>query len=152
MSRAYAVGPEARAALAVLLLELQDAPDEPWTVEAMAGRVGYDPSHFARAFQTVVGQPPLRWLRTLRLERAAHELASAPGKALEVVAEEAGYASHEAFRRAFVRAFGVPPSAMRGRPRGPRGAAPRPQGPCEGGRRGSWSRRRSCASDRCPRR
>lgn len=132
MSRGYAVGPEARAALAVLLLELQDAPDEPWTVEAMAARVGYDPSHFARAFQTVVGQPPLRWLRTLRLERAAHELASAPGKALEVVAEEAGYASHEAFRRAFVRAFGVPPSAMRGRPRGPRGAAPRPQGVLQG--------------------
>ncbi|PCC71806.1 Helix-turn-helix domain-containing protein [Nannocystis exedens] len=132
MSRAYAVGPEARAALAVLLLELQDALDEPWTLETMAARVGYDPSHFARAFQTVVGQPPLRWLRTLRLERAAHDLVFAPARPLQVVAEEAGYASHEAFRRAFVRAFGVPPSAMRRRPRGLRGAAPRPQGALQG--------------------
>jgi AraC-like DNA-binding protein len=132
MSRPYAVGPEARAALAALLLELQDTLDEAWTVEAMAARAGYDPSHFARAFQAVVGQPPLRWLRTLRLERAAHDLVFAPGKALEVIAGEAGYTSHEAFRRAFVRAFEVPPSAMRRRPRGSRGSAPRPQGALQG--------------------
>lgn len=121
----YAVGPEARLALAMLLLELQDSLDEAWTLETMAARAGYDASHFARAFQTVVGQPPLRWLRTLRLERAAHDLVFAAGKDLQAIGSEAGYASHEAFRRAFVRAFGVPPSAMRRRPRGSRGAAPR---------------------------
>lgn len=129
MTRPYAVSPEARVALATLLLELQDSLDEPWTLESMAARAGYDASHFARAFQTVVGQPPLRWLRTLRLERAAHDLVFAAGKDLQAIGLEAGYASHEAFRRAFVRAFGVPPSAMRRRPRGSRGAAPRVSAP-----------------------
>ncbi|MBL8971567.1 MAG: AraC family transcriptional regulator [Myxococcales bacterium] len=125
MTRGYAMGPEARVAVMTLLRELQDALDEPWTLAAMAARAGYDPFHFARGFVQVVGQPPLRYLRGLRLERAAHELVFAPEKRLIDIGVAAGYASSEAFRRAFVRAFGVAPAVMRARPRGQGGARPR---------------------------
>lgn len=126
MTDLYPLGPEARLAVMTLLLELQDALDEPWTLESMAARAGYDPFHFARGFQRVVGQPPLRYLRSLRLERAAHDLVFMPDKSLLDVGVAAGYSSPEAFRRAFVRLFGIPPSAMRLRPRATARGRPRP--------------------------
>lgn len=122
-----APAPEAHLAVMTVLLALQDALDEPWTLEMMAARAGYDPFHFARSFHAVVGQPPLRYLRSLRLERAAHDLVFAPERRLIDIGVAAGYTSSEAFRRAFVRSFGVPPSAMRQHPRGPRGPSPRPR-------------------------
>lgn len=124
MGDEYALGPEARLAVMTLLLALQDDLDEPWTLETMAARAGYDPSHFARGFQRVVGHPPLRYLRSLRLERAAYDLVVSPEVKLLDVAVAAGYSSAEAFRRAFVRTFGVAPSSMRSGPPKSRGAAP----------------------------
>lgn len=126
MSGGASLGPSARLAVMTLLLEVQDALDEPWTLESMAARAGYDVFHFARGFTQVVGQPPLQYLRGLRLERAAHDLISTPEKSLLEVGVAAGYSSAEAFRRAFVRAFGVPPSAMRLRPRATSRVMPRP--------------------------
>jgi hypothetical protein len=57
------------------------------------------------------------------LERAAYRLISTDRRILDV-ATEAGYASHEAFTRAFRRAFGTSPSSWRRRPGGIRIEAP----------------------------
>ena len=97
----------------VTLGEVQDSLDEAWTLGSMAKRAGYHPIHFAHALQAIKGVAPLSYLRTLRLERAAHDLVHTRDKPLFAIGREAGYSSAEAFRRAFLKALGTSPSAMR---------------------------------------
>src|SRR5207237_10415117 len=73
---AYPSGPATFAAIAELVLILQDQLDTAWTLEAMAARAGFAPHHLAHAFREHVGAPPLAYLRRLRLERAAYQLVS----------------------------------------------------------------------------
>jgi len=63
----------------------------------------------------VAGESPGRFRRRILLERAACRLIAADSGVLDV-AVEAGYSSHEAFTRAFRRAYGVAPSEWRIRP------------------------------------
>jgi hypothetical protein len=71
----------------------------------------------------VAGEPPAALRRRILLERAAFRLVTTRHTILDV-AIEAGYGSHEAFTRAFARAFGVSPAAWRRRPSGIRIEAP----------------------------
>ena len=87
-------------------------PTRPWQVAELAQRVGLSRAAFAERFHRLVGEPPLRYLRTWRLLKARREL-----QRLEVpvreVARHAGYQSSNGFSRAFRRLFGHPPSGIR---------------------------------------
>jgi AraC family transcriptional regulator len=72
--------------------------------------------HFDRIMTSVAGETPGKFRRRILLERAAYRLLTCGRPVLEI-AVEAGYASHEAFSRAFLRAYGVPPTAWRDAPR-----------------------------------
>ncbi|MGH6657605.1 MAG: helix-turn-helix domain-containing protein [Actinocrinis sp.] len=72
--------------------------------------------HFDRIVGAVCGETPARFRRRVLLERAAYRLVTTDLPVLEV-AVEAGYSSHEAFTRAFQRAYGAPPSVWRTAPR-----------------------------------
>ena len=63
----------------------------------------------------VAGEPPASLRRRVLLERAAYRLIATRRGILDV-AIEAGYSSHEAFTRAFARAFGMPPERWRRHP------------------------------------
>jgi AraC family transcriptional regulator len=80
------------------------------------------PFHFHRLFTAVVGEPPAEYVRRLRLERAAHELATSRRPVADI-GREAGYGSQSAFTRAFSERFGRAPGEFRERERG-RWAAP----------------------------
>jgi len=67
-------------------------------------------------FASLVGQPPLRYLTSLRMTRAKHLLLTGPG-GVERVAGDVGYGSVQAFTRAFKRSFGMTPAEFRGRQR-----------------------------------
>lgn len=69
--------------------------------------------HFHRIFRAQLGESLMEHVRRLRLERAARELLSTSPPRLLEVAVRAGYQSHEAFTRAFIERFEVPPSAFR---------------------------------------
>jgi AraC-like DNA-binding protein len=99
------------------VLRLQLDLDRAWTLDQIAQEAGYAPQHFATLFQKVVGEPPLKYLRSLRLERAAVALVEHEGRSVTEIAIEAGYASNEAFSRAFRRATGEAPQAFRTRAR-----------------------------------
>lgn len=71
------------------------------------------------------GEPPLRYLRRLRLERAAHELLYDPGLSVARAATRAGYGSAEAFSRSFCRVFGQAPRSFRADPKTRAGGAQR---------------------------
>jgi AraC-like DNA-binding protein len=81
-----------------------------------ASRAFMSRSHFDRVIRAVAGEPPGRFRRRVLLERAAYRLATSSDGILDI-ALEAGYSSHEAFVRAFRRAYDVNPSDWRTAPR-----------------------------------
>ena len=68
--------------------------------------------HLLRAFGEATGQSVMRHVRGRRLTEAARRLAAGAPDIL-TVALDAGYASHEAFTRAFRDQFGLTPEAVR---------------------------------------
>ena len=81
-------------------------------LDELAIRSGVAPHHFHRLFREITGQPPLKYVRRLRLERAA-VLLKRTNQPVTRVAFQAGYASHEGFCRAFKSMFGVSPILFR---------------------------------------
>ncbi len=85
---------------------------EPLTVEQLAGRAGMSERNFARAFAAACGTTPAKAVERLRVEAARALLDSQPLQ-VEDVALETGFGDQERMRRAFIRAFGQPPQALR---------------------------------------
>src|ERR1700756_551389 len=86
------------------------------TVEKLAEAAHLSPRQFRRAFAAETGELPAKAIENLRLEAARLMLADSRHP-LETIARETGFADRERMRRAFVRAFGLPPQAMRRRVR-----------------------------------
>ena len=82
---------------------------------ALAARLHLSRFHLDRIVSGACGEPPARFRRRFLLERAAYRLITTSRSILDV-AVEAGYGSHEAFTRAFTRAYGVGPAAWRDHP------------------------------------
>jgi len=91
--------------------------------DSMASRVHLSRFHFDRLISAAAGEPPAALRRRILLERAAYRLITTEHDVLRV-AVEAGYSSHEAFTRAFTRAYGRSPSHWRRKPTGFRVDAP----------------------------
>ena len=85
---------------------------EPLPVERLADQAAMSPRNFARAFAADTGTTPAKAVERLRLEaaRTAVETSHAP---IDRVAEGVGFGDPERMRRAFLRAFGQPPQALR---------------------------------------
>ena len=98
---------------------LTEALDDPRITEASgeewAGRLHFSRYHFDRMIKSVAGEPPSALRRRILLERAAYRMITTTAPLIDI-AVEAGYGSHEAFTRAFTRAYGAPPAAWRRRP------------------------------------
>lgn len=103
------------------LAETMDDHDA--SAESMAARVHLSRFHFDRLVSAAAGEPPAALRRRVLLERAAYRLITTDRDVLGV-AVEAGYGSHEAFTRAFTRAFGLAPARWRRQPTGFRIEAP----------------------------
>lgn len=85
---------------------------EPLTVETLAARAAMSERNFARAFAAETGFTPAKAVERLRVEAARTLLDSQPLQ-VEDVALETGFGDAERMRRAFIRAFGQPPQALR---------------------------------------
>jgi AraC family transcriptional regulator len=95
---------------------LADALDDHGTTaEDWAGRLHFSRFHFDRMIRSVAGEPPQTFRRRILLERAAYRMLSTDAPLMDI-AVEAGYGSHEAFTRAFGRAYGAPPASWRRAP------------------------------------
>jgi AraC-like DNA-binding protein len=86
------------------------APGEEW-----ATRLHFSRFHFDRMIRSVAGEPPRAFRRRILLERAAYRMITTRAPLIDI-AVEAGYGSHEAFTRAFTRAYGAPPATWRRKP------------------------------------
>ena len=81
-------------------------------VATLARRAGVSGRQLHRLFVERLGTPPGRSVRHIRLDTAAHLLATT-GHPVAVIARRCGFASVEALRQAFVRRHGVAPSQYR---------------------------------------
>jgi transcriptional regulator GlxA family with amidase domain len=95
-----------------LLTWAREHLDAPLTVEDLAERAGMSSRHFTRAFIAETGTTPSKAIERLRIEVARARVQSS-SEAIERVAETSGFRDPERMRRAFIRAFGQPPQAMR---------------------------------------
>jgi transcriptional regulator GlxA family with amidase domain len=95
-----------------LLAWMRERLDEPLTVEQLAAEANMSPRNFARAFTAETGVTPAKAVERLRLE-TARELVENSALPVDVIARDAGFGDPERMRRAFVRAFGQPPQALR---------------------------------------
>jgi len=82
------------------------------SVEQLAEVANLSPRQFSRAFRAETGQSPAKAVENLRVE-AARLMMEQGQLPTETVAHETGFADRERMRRAFLRAFGQPPQAIR---------------------------------------
>lgn len=92
--------------------EIQRRLDDPPDFRELAANAFVSAYHFHRIFDAMVGESPRELCRRLRLERAAYRLRDTDS-AVAQIAAEAGYATPEAFAKAFQSGFEVAPSVFR---------------------------------------
>jgi transcriptional regulator GlxA family with amidase domain len=85
---------------------------KPLSVEELADAANLSRRQFTRAFRLETGQSPAKAVETLRVE-AARNMIEEGNHAIDVVAREVGFEDPERMRRAFIRAYGVPPQAIK---------------------------------------
>ena len=81
-------------------------------VEALARRCAMSPRNFARAFAAETGVTPAKAVERLRLD-TARAAVEATSSGLAAVAQSCGFSDVDHMRRAFLRAFGTTPQAIR---------------------------------------
>jgi len=112
--------PERRGLLAALcdprlvraLEAMHTRPEKDWTVAALADAAHMSRTSFANHFAAVLGTGPIEYLTQWRMSEARRLLAD-PRTSVAAVADQLGYRTEAAFRRAFKRVTGVGPGTVR---------------------------------------
>jgi AraC-like DNA-binding protein len=94
------------------LKSMHEKVEHPWTVESLAATCGMSRSAFAVRFKDLVGETPVEYLTSWRMQKATGLLQKGDQKLFEV-AKAVGYDSDASFSKAFKRAFGVAPREYR---------------------------------------
>ena len=82
------------------------------SVEQLAAVAHLSPRQFSRTFHNETGQSPAKAVENLRVE-AARLMMEEGNYPIDIVARQTGFGDRERMRRAFLRAFGQPPQAIR---------------------------------------
>jgi transcriptional regulator GlxA family with amidase domain len=98
--------------IGVALKSMHERVEHPWTVESLAAACGMSRSAFAVRFKGLVGETPLEYLTSWRMQKATGLLQKGDQKLFEV-AKSVGYDSDAAFSKAFKRVFHVAPREYR---------------------------------------
>ncbi len=91
---------------------MQNNPAEAWTVAGLASEVNVSRAALARRFTELVGEPPMAFLTSWRIDLAA-DLLRQPDIKLGAVADRVGYSTPFALSNAFKRLRGISPREHR---------------------------------------
>jgi AraC-like DNA-binding protein len=91
---------------------LHNAPAHGWTLDTLAAHAATSRSVLAERFVHFIGQPPIQYLRALRMQLACRLLAQDGAKVVSVAAA-VGFESEAAFSRAFKKSVGRSPDQWR---------------------------------------
>ncbi|WP_306664864.1 AraC family transcriptional regulator [Streptomyces sp. Rer75] len=98
---------------------LHDDPAHPWTVANLAATSGVSRATFARRFTAQVGEPPMTYLASWRVDVAA-DLLRETDATVGSIARKVGYANAFALSVAFKRLRGITPTEHRAAAPAPR--------------------------------
>ena len=87
-------------------------PDQAWSVDDLAHEVGLSRSALHDRFVKIIGQPPMHYLASWRIQLGARLLRET-NRNVATIALDVGYDSEAAFSRAFRRMANMPPGAWR---------------------------------------
>src|ERR1700744_2010068 len=90
----------------------RDNLHKPLSVPELAEAAHLSPRQFSRAFHSETGQSPAKAIENLRVE-GARNLMEQSRHPIDVVARQTGFSDRDHMRRAFLRAFGQTPQALR---------------------------------------
>lgn len=90
---------------------IHQSPERQWKVHELAEAAALSRSAFSARFTELVGEPPMTYLTRWRMLRATRLLKNEVR--METIAEQLGYESEAAFRKAFRREIGIPPAQYR---------------------------------------
>jgi AraC-like DNA-binding protein len=91
---------------------MHDQPERSWTIEELGAGVGLSRSALHERFMQFLGQPPMQYLASWRIQVGSRLLRETT-RNVATIALEVGYDSEAAFSRAFKRLVGMPPAAWR---------------------------------------
>ncbi|HEX6274096.1 MAG TPA: helix-turn-helix transcriptional regulator [Polyangiaceae bacterium] len=94
--------------------QARTAPADFASVSSLARATGLSRSRLSERFQLAFGEPPMRWLRRLRMEAARADLMSGSASVAQI-SERFGYSSESAFRKAYRQVLGEPATVKRRR-------------------------------------
>src|SRR5262249_47572965 len=100
------------------LAALHRKPGAHWRVDTLAREGGMSRTVFAERFLALLGRTPMQYLAAWRMQ-LADEMLVVRGLSVAQVAEQLGYQTENAFRRAFKRVRGVGPGNVRRRAQPP---------------------------------
>lgn len=92
---------------------IHQSPEHHWTVKELAAAAVLSRSTFSARFTELVGEPPMTYLTRWRMLRATRLLKNEVR--VETIANLLGYESEAAFRKAFKREIGIPPTQYKKR-------------------------------------
>lgn len=87
--------------------------DDDISLETLSDIACFSKYHFHRLFTAFTGMSLSQYIKWLRLTRAANQLATDDEQSILKIASHAGFESHEAFTRAFKKAFEQTPNEFR---------------------------------------
>lgn len=98
--------------IGIALSLMHRSPHNSWTVASLAEQIPMSRSAFAARFTQLVGQPPMQYLTTWRMVKAA-DLLRESQLTIRDIATQTGYESEVAFSKAFKRWAGIAPGIYR---------------------------------------
>ena len=98
--------------LSKALTSFHKQPEINWTVQTLSEEAGMSRSAFADKFKQMVDMSPMEYVTGWRMQHAYEALAS-DNKSVMQIAEDSGYQSEAAFRKAFKKQFGIGPGIAR---------------------------------------
>jgi transcriptional regulator GlxA family with amidase domain len=101
-----------RGRFAALHAWMRERLDQDLRVERLAEKMAMSTRTFARVYAAETGLTPAKAVERLRIEAARAAIESG-APSLPQVAHRTGFGDEERMRRAFIRTFGAPPSALR---------------------------------------
>lgn len=98
--------------LSKALASFHKQPEINWTVQALSTEAGMSRSAFADKFKQMIDMSPMEYITGWRMQHAYDALVS-NNRSVMQLAEDSGYHSEAAFRKAFKKQFGMGPGAVR---------------------------------------